>query len=69
MLDQYYIVEKLRNCELPAGTQDLVITIIDGIMALAARAANSLGGTNHLPQLKICPLVFYRFQPGLRELP
>ncbi len=55
MLDQYYIAEKLRNCELPADTQDLVITIIDGIMALAARAANSnsdsnsLGGTNFLP--------------------
>ena len=75
MLDQYYIVEKLRNCELPADTQDLVITIIDGIMALAARAANSnsdsnsLGGTNYLSWLRICPLVFYRFQPALQELP
>ncbi len=49
MLDQHYMAEKLRNCELPAATQDLVITIIDGIKALAARAANSLGDTNYLP--------------------
>ena len=48
MLDQYYIAEKLRNCELPADTQDLVITIIDGIMALAARAANSNSDSNSL---------------------
>jgi len=56
MLDQYYIAEKLRNCELPADTQDLVITIIDGIMALAARAANSNSDSNSLGGILIHPL-------------
>ncbi len=48
MLDQYYVAERLRNCELPADIQDLVNTVINGAMSLAARAANSNSDSNSL---------------------
>ena len=40
--------ENLRNYELPVDVQDLVNTIISGIVALAARAGNSNRGSNYL---------------------
>ncbi len=63
MLDQSYISEKLRDCELPDDTQDLVITIINGIMALAARATNSNSDSNSLGGIPI------HFQEALQPMP
>ncbi len=64
---------QFKTRHLSPDVQELVDTIINGVVALASRVnsnsdSNSLGGTNYLPWLRICPLVSYRFQPGLREL-
>ena len=56
MLKQYHIAENLLNYELPADMQDLVTTIISGIMAL-------------LSLLRIFLLAFGKSRPGLRAPP
>lgn len=57
MLNQYEVTENMRNLQVPDDIQDLANGIICGIVALAARAANSNsdsnspGGTNLLLSL------------------
>ena len=74
MVNQYDLTEQIRNLQVPPDIQDLLNSIINGIMILAARAANSnsdsnsLGGTS-LPSFRIFPSAFGRFQPGLQEAP
>ncbi len=48
MRNQYHMAENLRDYELPVDLQDLVNTVINGIMALATRAANSNSDSNSL---------------------
>ncbi len=43
MLNQYEVTENMRNLRVPDDIQDLANGIIRGIVALAARAANSNG--------------------------
>jgi len=55
MVNQYDLAEKFRNLQVPPDIQDLLNSIINGIIILAARAANSnsdsnsLGGTLYIP--------------------
>jgi len=48
MLKQSHLAENTRYHGLPADLQDLVDTLISGIMALATRAANSNSDSNSL---------------------
>ena len=66
MLDQSYISRKIRECELPADIQDLVITLIDGIMALAVRAANSNSDSNSLGGILIHSQVALLAMPEMK---
>ncbi len=45
MLNQYEVTENMRNLQVPDDIQDLANGIICGIVALAAREANSNGDT------------------------
>ena len=48
MQNQYHMAENLRDYELPVDLHDLGNTAINGIMALATRAANSNRCSNSL---------------------
>jgi len=48
MLKQYHKVENIRSNELPNDIQNLVNTLVSGIMALATRVANSNSDSNSL---------------------
>lgn len=48
MVNQHDVTENMRNLQVPDDIQDLVSGIVSGIMALAARAANSNRCSNSL---------------------
>ena len=48
MVNQYDLTEKLRNLKIPPDIQDLLNSIINGIIILATRVANSNRYSNSL---------------------